>query len=495
MHTDEALWHERDGAPGEHRRRLRSTPSSTHGAGAFQLFDSWAGALSRGRLRARSCCPTRAAVFAELAARHPDAPGIHFGIGCDHLLESMHAAGPTRDRASTGARRSPTPAARLGADLVVQGNLDPALVLAGARRRARRHRRRARRQRRRTPATSSTSATACTRTPIPACCGAIVDARARARRRDDGVTRRSACSLMAYGTPRHARRDRAVLHRHPPRPAADAPSSSPTSPAGTPRSAASRRWPSAPRPSATRSLQAALDERGARAVRRRARDASTPHPTIEAAVDAARRAGRRPDRRPGARPALLGDLGRRVPRAGGAARPRRAASASSGSRAGRPSRRSSTSSPRRVRDAAGDAAGEHQGGVHRPLAARSGSSTPATRTRDELRATARPSRSPPVSVAGAGGRSAWQSPAAPPSRGSGPTSSRSSTTSAPAEHADGLLVCPCGFVADHLEVLYDLDIEARQRAEAAGLAFARTAVRQRRPRRDGALAAASIAAT
>jgi ferrochelatase len=39
----------------------------------------------------------------------------------------------------------------------------------------------------------------------------------------------------------------------------------------------------------------------------------------------------------------------------------------------------------------------------------------------------------------------------------------------------GVLVCACGFVADHLEILYDLDIEARQRAEAAGLAFARTA--------------------
>jgi ferrochelatase len=38
----------------------------------------------------------------------------------------------------------------------------------------------------------------------------------------------------------------------------------------------------------------------------------------------------------------------------------------------------------------------------------------------------------------------------------------------------GLLVCPCGFVADHLEVLYDLDIEARQRAAVAGLPFDRT---------------------
>jgi ferrochelatase len=38
----------------------------------------------------------------------------------------------------------------------------------------------------------------------------------------------------------------------------------------------------------------------------------------------------------------------------------------------------------------------------------------------------------------------------------------------------GVGVCACGFVADHLEVLYDLDIEARQVAEAAGLPFART---------------------
>jgi protoporphyrin/coproporphyrin ferrochelatase len=43
------------------------------------------------------------------------------------------------------------------------------------------------------------------------------------------------------------------------------------------------------------------------------------------------------------------------------------------------------------------------------------------------------------------------------------------------ENADGLLVCACGFVADHLEVLYDLDIETRQRAEQAGLLFDRTA--------------------
>ena len=40
--------------------------------------------------------------------------------------------------------------------------------------------------------------------------------------------------------------------------------------------------------------------------------------------------------------------------------------------------------------------------------------------------------------------------------------------------AKGVVVCPCGFVADHLEVLYDLDIEAKAAADKLGLAFART---------------------
>src|SRR5207245_205115 len=37
-----------------------------------------------------------------------------------------------------------------------------------------------------------------------------------------------------------------------------------------------------------------------------------------------------------------------------------------------------------------------------------------------------------------------------------------------------VVVCSAGFVADHLEILYDLDIEARRAAEDAGLAFVRT---------------------
>ena len=70
-------------------------------------------------------------MFAELAERHPGVPGIHFGIGCDHLLEAMWSAGPQVMgldwRTSIAAARQ-----RLGPDVVVQGNLDPALVLAGA---------------------------------------------------------------------------------------------------------------------------------------------------------------------------------------------------------------------------------------------------------------------------------------------------------------------------------------------------------------------------
>lgn len=99
------------------------------GARAFQLFDSWAGTLSRSDYD-RYVLPFSSHVFAELARLHPHVPGIHFGIGCDHLLESMRAAGAhvlgLDWRTSIGDARR-----RMGSDLVVQGNLDPALVLAG----------------------------------------------------------------------------------------------------------------------------------------------------------------------------------------------------------------------------------------------------------------------------------------------------------------------------------------------------------------------------
>jgi ferrochelatase len=57
----------------------------------------------------------------------------------------------------------------------------------------------------------------------------------------------------------------------------------------------------------------------------------------------------------------------------------------------------------------------------------------------------------------------------------------------------GVLVSAVGFVADHLEVLYDLDIEAATRARAHGLAFARTRCMNDDPTVMAALAARVIA--
>jgi len=128
MHTDERLWHRVMERLAESAITFLDVQLSS-GAGAFQLFDSWAGNLSRGDYE-RFVLPHSRRVFAELADRHPDAPGIHFGIGCDHLLEAMHSAGPRVIgldwRTSIAGARE-----RLGADVVLQGNLDPALVLAG----------------------------------------------------------------------------------------------------------------------------------------------------------------------------------------------------------------------------------------------------------------------------------------------------------------------------------------------------------------------------
>jgi len=99
------------------------------GAAAFQLFDSWAGSLSEADYRT-FVLPHSSSVFARLRESYPSAPAVHFGIGCDHLLSAMHDAGPTVMGLDW---RTPIAAARerLGRDMIVQGNLDPALVLAG----------------------------------------------------------------------------------------------------------------------------------------------------------------------------------------------------------------------------------------------------------------------------------------------------------------------------------------------------------------------------
>ena len=128
IHTDEVTWHElMDRLAGHSIASLRSQLDA--GASSFQLFDSWAGALSRTDYE-RYAMPHSARVFAELAASHPHAAGIHFGVGCDHILESMYAAGPSVIGLDWRTRIADA-RTRLGPKTVVQGNLDPALVLAG----------------------------------------------------------------------------------------------------------------------------------------------------------------------------------------------------------------------------------------------------------------------------------------------------------------------------------------------------------------------------
>lgn len=128
MRADTALWHAVMERLTQHSVEFISAQLGA-GAEAFQLFDSWAGALSR-RDYDTYVQPHTRAVFAQLADRHPGVRGIHFGIGCDHLLESMNAVGNSVIgldwRTSISEART-----RLGKDTIVQGNLDPALVLAG----------------------------------------------------------------------------------------------------------------------------------------------------------------------------------------------------------------------------------------------------------------------------------------------------------------------------------------------------------------------------
>lgn len=129
MREDEVLWHNIMEHLVQHSFEFISA-QITAGAEAFQLFDSWAGALSRPDYD-RYVKPHTTEVFTQLAQRHPGVLGIHFGIGCDHLLESMNSVGNAVIGLDwrTSIRDART---RLGADTVVQGNLDPALVLAGS---------------------------------------------------------------------------------------------------------------------------------------------------------------------------------------------------------------------------------------------------------------------------------------------------------------------------------------------------------------------------
>jgi ferrochelatase len=113
---------------------------------------------------------------------------------------------------------------------------------------------------------------------------------------------------------------------------------------------------------------------------------------------------------------------------------------------------------------------------------------------DELRATAQAVASRVGLAPWAGWCTAWQSAGRTDEPWLGPDILQVITDLAASDGSAGVLVCPCGFVSDHLEILYDLDIEARRHAARLGLAFARTACVNDDPAVLGALAERVLAA-
>jgi uroporphyrinogen decarboxylase len=95
------------------------------GASAVQLFDSWAGALSASDYEQFALPHSRAVLD---ALGDAGVPRIHFGVGTGELLALMRSAGA--DVVGVDWRVPLDVAAgRLGDGAVVQGNLDPALLL------------------------------------------------------------------------------------------------------------------------------------------------------------------------------------------------------------------------------------------------------------------------------------------------------------------------------------------------------------------------------
>jgi ferrochelatase len=89
---------------------------------------------------------------------------------------------------------------------------------------------------------------------------------------------------------------------------------------------------------------------------------------------------------------------------------------------------------------------------------------------------------------------AWQSAGRTPEPWRGPDVLQVIRDLADTGRSEGVLVCPQGFVTDHLEVGYDLDVEARAVAEEVGLAFGRTRTVDADPDVMGALADRVLAA-
>ncbi len=98
------------------------------GADAVQLFDSWAGELSRAEFD-RFALPSVQAITARHAREHPGTPVIYYVNGVGNVLESAAKSGASvlgiDWRISLGEVRR-----RLGGGIALQGNLDPGVLFA-----------------------------------------------------------------------------------------------------------------------------------------------------------------------------------------------------------------------------------------------------------------------------------------------------------------------------------------------------------------------------
>jgi len=100
------------------------------GAEAVQLFDSWAGTLAPDQFERWVIAPN-ARITAAIKRKHPGVPVIGFPKGAGEKL-AAYAAGTKVDAVGVDETVDPLWAAKnLPANLPVQGNLDPLLLLAG----------------------------------------------------------------------------------------------------------------------------------------------------------------------------------------------------------------------------------------------------------------------------------------------------------------------------------------------------------------------------
>ncbi len=139
MHADPGAWRALMEWTAELTGRFLRTQVLA-GASAAQLFDSWAGALSLADYEAHVApASARALSFVhDLEYETADAGGsavtravpvVHFGVGTGELLSAMHGIGV--DTVGVDYRVPLDVASqRIGADVPLQGNLDPALLAA-----------------------------------------------------------------------------------------------------------------------------------------------------------------------------------------------------------------------------------------------------------------------------------------------------------------------------------------------------------------------------